>query len=447
MPTDPAILDRLTDLVALARRRGAEAADAVFVRSVGMAQAVRLGAPERREREESQDIGLRVLIGKRQAVASSADLARPALEELVERVVAMAKAVPEDPYVGLAEPSELARSLPDLDLEDPVEPSPERLAELALACEEAARAVPGVTNSEGGEASWSRAEVALAASNGFAGAYARTGHLLSASVIAGTGDRMERDYDYHSAVHAQDLRAAADIGRRAGERTVKRLNPRKVKTTKVPVIYDPRVSGSLLGHLVGAISGSAVARGTSFLKDKLGQAILPAGVRVVDDPFKPRGRRSRPFDGEGLAGARRALIEDGRLTGWLLDLGTARQLGLASSGNAARGTGGPPAPSPANLYLEPGETSPQALIAEVEEGLYVCEMMGRGVNEVTGDYSRGAAGFWIEKGQLAYPVSGLTVAGNLLEMYPRLLAADDLEFRSGMDAPTVRIDGLTVAGA
>jgi len=446
VPIDPANLERLTDLVALARRRGADAADAVFVRSVGMSQAVRLGQPERREREESQDIGLRILIGKRQAVASSADMSQPALEELVQRVVAMAKAVPEDPYIGLASPEDLASGQPDLDLEDPIEPDPDHLAELALACEEAARAVPGVTNSEGGEASWSRSEIALAASNGFAGGYARTGHVLSASVIAGSGDKMERDYDYHSAVHAQDLSDASDIGRSAGERTVRRLHPRKVKTAKVPVVYDSRMSSSLLGHLVGAINGSAVARGTSFLKSKMGQRILPAGVQVIDEPFVRRGRRSRPFDGEGLAGNRRALIDDGHLTGWLLDLGTARQLGLSSTGNAARGTGGPPSPAPANLFMEPGDVSPEALIADIEEGLYVCEMMGRGVNEVTGDYSRGASGYWIEKGELTYPVSGLTVAGNLLEMYPRLVAANDLAFRYGVDAPTIRIDGMTVAG-
>ncbi len=446
MPTDAAILDQLTDLVALAKRKGAEAADAVFVRSIGMAQSIRLGQPERREREESQDIGLRVLIGKRQAAASSADLSKATLEALADRVVAMARAVPEDPYIGLADPEQLTRSFPDLDLADPSEPSPDHLAGLAEACEAAARAVPGVTNSEGGEASWSRSEVALAASNGFAGGYVRTGNFLSASVIAGAGDGMERDYDYHSAVHAEDLRDADDIGRTAGERAVKRLNARKVETVKVPVVYDPRVSGSLLGHLTTAINGSMVARGTSFLKDKMGEQILPEKVTVIDDPFRPRGRRSRPFDGEGLSGSRRAIIDKGRLTGWFLDLGTARQLGLESTGNASRGTGGPPSPSPTNLWMEPGADSPEAMIAAIDQGFYVTEMMGRGVNDDTGDYSRGAAGYWIEKGEIAYPVSGLTIAGNLLEMYPTLQAANDLVFRTGMDAPTIRIDGMTVAG-
>ncbi len=446
MPTDPSVLERLTDLVALAKRKGADAADAVYIRSVGMAQSVRLGQPERREREESQDIGLRLMIGKRQAAASSADMSPAALEQLVERVVAMAKAVPEDPYIGLAEPDQLTREIPDLDLEDPVEPTPGELAARALACEEAARAVPGITNSEGGDASWSRSEIALAASNGFAGGYIRTGHFVSAAVLAGKGDGMERDYDYSSALHIEDLRDAADVGRKAGERTVKRLKPRKMATVKVPVVYDPRVSGSLVGHLAGAINGSAIARGTSFLKTKLGQKILPETVTIMDSPFRPRGRRSRPFDAEGLAGAERAMIDKGVLTGWFLDLGTARQLGLESTGNASRGTGGPPSPSASNLYLQPGEKTPAEMIGEIEQGFYVTEMMGRGVNEVTGDYSRGASGFWIEKGEIAFPVSGLTIAGNLLEMYPTLTAANDLEFRTGLDAPTIRIDGLTVAG-
>ncbi len=446
MPTDPAILDRLNDLVALAKRKGADAADAVFVKSVGMSQSVRLGQPERREREESQDIGLRLLIGKRQAAASSADLSPKALEGLADRVIAMAKAVPEDPYIGLADPEQLTSSFPDLDLEDPTEPSADELSARALACEEAARAVPGITNSEGGDAGWNRTELALVGSNGFAGAYARTGHSVSTAVIGGSGDGMERDYDYSTALHLGDMRDPAEVGKRAGERTIKRLNARKVETVKVPVVYDPRVSGSLIGHLAGAINGSSIARGTSFLKDKLGEKILPEGIRVIDAPFKTRGRRSRPFDAEGLAGSERAMIDAGVLTGWFLDLGTARQLGLESSGNAMRGTAGPPSPAPTNLYMEPGSISPEDMIGEIEQGFYVTEMMGRGVNDVTGDYSRGASGFWIEKGEIAFAVSGLTIAGNLLDMYPTLTAANDLEFRIGMDAPTIRIDGLTVAG-
>jgi len=446
VPTDPATLDRLTDLVALARRKGADAADAVYVRSVGMAQSVRLGKPERCEREERQDIGLRVLIGRRQAAASSADTSAPALEALAERVLAMAKAVPEDPYIGLAEPEQLAREIPDLDLEDVSEPTADELIARALACEEAARAVPGIANSEGGDASWDRSEFALAASNGFAAAFVRSGHAVSAAMIAGSGDGMESDYDYDSALHLEDLRDPAEVGRRAGERTVKRLNARKVQTAKVPVVYDPRVSGSLIQHLAGAINGNAIARGTSFLKNKMGEALFPETVTIVDDPFRRRGQRSRPFDGEGLAGSRRELIRAGRLTGWFLDLGSARQLRLESSGSASRGTGGAPAPSPANLYLEPGRRSPAALMADIEEGFYVTETMGHGVNGVTGDYSRGAAGFWIEKGQIAYPVTGVTVAGNLLDMYRTLTAADDLQFRTGIDAPTLRIEGLTLAG-
>jgi PmbA protein len=289
--------------------------------------------------------------------------------------------------------------------------------------------------------------VALAASNGFAGGYASTGHGVSVAVLAGAGTAMERDYQYASAIHGGDLRDASAVGREAGERAVRRLGARKVATARVPVVYDPRVASSVLRHLIGAISGPAIARGTSFLKDKLGERLFPRGILITDDPHKRRGLRSKPFDGEGLANRRRAIIEDGVLTTWLLDLASARQLGLASTGHAARGTSSPPSPAPTNLWLEPGPVTDKELISDIAQGFYVSELMGMGVNGVTGDYSRGAAGFWIEHGELAYPVSEVTVAGNLKDMFQRLSAASDLEFKTGMDAPTVRVDGMTVAGA
>jgi PmbA protein len=289
--------------------------------------------------------------------------------------------------------------------------------------------------------------VALAASNGFAGTYVGTGHGVSVAVLAGEGTKMERDYDYSSAVHAGDVEDAATVGRRAGERAVKRLGARKVATCKVPVIYDPRVAGSLLRHLLGAISGPSVARGTSFLKDKLGARVFAPGVTIVDDPHKRRGLRSRPFDGEGVQNRRRTIVADGVLETWILDLASARQLGLETTGHASRGTGGPPGPSPSNLWLEPGPVTPAELMADIDSGFYVTELMGMGVNGITGDYSRGAAGFWIEHGQLAYPVSEVTIAGNLKDMFQHMTAANDLRFRTGVDSPTVRIDGLTVAGA
>jgi PmbA protein len=447
MAKDPDALSLLDDLIARARRAGADAADALLVEGVSLSHAQRLGRVEKLERSESYDLGLRVLIGRHQAIVSSNDRGRTALDEIVTRAIAMARAVPEDPYCGLAEPEDLAREWPDLDLNDPIEPTPETLIARAAAAEDAARAVTGVTNSEGAEAGWSRSRAALAASNGFAGSYGGTGHSVSVAVLAGEGSGMERDYDYSTAVHAGDLEDAATVGKRAGERAVRRLNSRKVPTCRVPVVFDPRIAGSLLRHLVGAINGTAIARGTSFLKDKLGTRIFPAGVSVIDDPHKRRGLRSKPFDGEGVKNARRAIIADGMLETWLLDLASARQLGLHTTGHASRGTGGPPGPSPTNLWLEPGPVTAGELIGDIAAGFYIVELMGMGINGVTGDYSRGAAGFWIENGELAYPVSELTIAGNLKDMYQHIAAASDLVFRTGIDAPTLRIDGMTVAGA
>jgi PmbA protein len=446
MPRDLDPLDLLDDLIGRAKAAGADAADAVFAEGTSLSLAQRLGQPEKLERAEGRDLGLRVLVGKRQAIVSSTDFRPAALAELVERGLAMARAVPEDPYCGIADPGQLATQFPALDSVDPAEPAPAVLVERAKRAEEAALAVPGVTNSEGAEASWSRSKSALVASNGFAGTHEVSHHSVSAVVLAGDSTGMERDYDYSTTVHGADLEDPAAVGRRAGERTVRRLNPRKVATAKVPIVYDPRVAGGMLRHLAGAISGPAIARGTSFLKDKLGQAIFAPAIRVIDDPLRRRGLRSHPFDGEGLAPQRRAIIDGGVLTTWLLDLRSGRQLGLASTGHASRGTSSPPSPGPTNLYFEPGAVTPQALLGNIAAGLYVTEMMGMGVNGVTGDYSRGAAGFWIENGALAYPVSEITIAGNLKDMFLNLTLADDLEFRTGVDAPTLRIDGMTIAG-
>jgi PmbA protein len=446
MPRDLEPLDLLADLLGRAKAAGADAADALFAEGASVSLAQRLGAPEKLERAEGSDLGLRVLVGKRQAIVSSTDFRPAALSELVERAVAMARAVPEDPYCGIADPDQLATRFPALDTVDETEPPAALLIERAKLAEEAALAVPGVTNSEGAEASWSRSRIALAASNGFAGQHEVTRHSITAVVLAGDGTAMERDYDYSTTVHAADLEDPVTIGRRAGERTVRRLAPRKVATARVPIVFDPRASGGMLRHLAGAITGPAIARGTSFLKDKLGQQIFPQAITVIDDPLRPRGLRSRPFDGEGLAPVRRAIIENGVLTTWLLDLRSARQLGLASTGHASRGTSSPPSPGPTNLYFEPGTVSPSALMADIKGGLYVTEMMGMGVNGVTGDYSRGAAGFWIENGELTFPVSEITIAGNLKDMFLNISLADDLEFRTGVDAPTLRIDGMTIAG-
>jgi len=439
-------LELVTDLVKRATQKGADAADAVFVDGTSLSVAWRNGGQEKLERSEGRDLGLRAIIGKRQAIVSSSDFTSPALEELVDRVIAMAKAVPEDPYCGLAPEEKLAREVPELDGCDPVEPSAEALETRAAQAEKAALSVNGVTNSEGAEAGWSRSRVAIAASNGFARMRESSSHAIAVSVLAGEGTAMERDYDYTTAVYGEDLRDAEELGSAAGEKTVRRLNPRKVETAQVPVIYDPRVANSLLNHLAGAVNGSSVARGTSFLKDKMGERIFADGIVVTDDPLRRRGLRSKPFDGEGVACSALDIIDDGVLRSWILDLRSSRQLGLETTGHAARGTSSPPSPSTTNLYMAPGEQTRDALIASLSKGLYVTELIGMGVNGVAGDYSRGASGFWIEAGVIGDPVSEVTIAGNLKDMFLNVTPANDLEFRYGTNAPTLRIDGMTIAG-
>ncbi|MGP1394516.1 MAG: TldD/PmbA family protein [Inquilinaceae bacterium] len=439
-------LDQLADLIAKARKAGADAADAILYDAASLSLSQRLGQPERLERAEASDLGLRVFIGRRMAMVSSSDRRSEALAELVERAVAMARLVPEDPYCGLADPDQIATAWPTLDLDDGVEPPADALIDRARTAEETALAVAGVTNSEGAEAGWSRTRIAMVASNGFAGGYDMSSHSLSVSVIAGEGTGMETDYAFTAAVRDADQEDPETIGREAGERAVARLGARKVATTKVPVVFDPRVSNGLLRSLAGAISGTSITRGTSFLKDRMGEAVFGSGITIIDDPHLERGMRSKPFDGEGIANTRRAVVEDGRLTTWLLDLRSARQLGLATTGHASRGTASPPSPSPTNLYMAAGAVTRDALIGAIEDGFYVTQMMGSGANLITGDYSRGATGFWIEGGKIAYPVNEVTVAGNLKDMFRNLTPADDLTFRYGVDAPTLRIDGLTVAG-
>jgi PmbA protein len=444
-PRDPQKI--LEAVIAAAKRQGADAADALLLESVSASVSYRLGNLEDVERSESSDLGLRVFVGNRVAMISSSDFSDESLAALPERAIAMARLAPEDKFAGLAPRDRLARAVPDLDLEDKNEPAAETLVEWARTAEQAGLAVKGVTNSEGGGAGFSRMAIALATSEGFFGHYAGTSHNIGVAVLAGEGTGMERDYDHASARHAKDLPGAEAIGKSAGEKAVRRLNPRKVKSQNVPVVFDPREAGGLLGHFASAISGSSVARGTSFLKDRMGGEIFSPHIRIIDDPHRPRGLRSKPFDGEGVANAKRALIDKGVLTTWILDCASARQLGLATTGHAARGTGGPPAPSATNLYMEAGTLSPQALIADIKQGFYVTELMGMGVNGVTGDYSRGAAGFWIENGEIAFPVSEVTIAGNLKDMFRHLTPADDLEFRYGTNAPTCRIEGMTIAGA
>ena len=440
-------LNLLQDLIKRAQAQGADAADAVFAQGTTLSMACRKGEVEHLERSEGQDLGLRVFVCKSQAIVSSSDTGHGALDELVERAVAMAKLVPEDPFAGLADPDQLATEFTDFDMFDPSEPSADELKETARLAEEAGMAVEGVSNSEGAEAGFSQSSIAFAASNGFARTYQRSRHSLSASMLAGEGTAMERDYDYTGAVWAEDLRSATEIGRTAGEKAVKRLNPQKPKTQQVPIVYDNRAARSLVGHLSGAINGSSIARGTSFLQDKMGEAVFAAGVNIIDDPHRMRGLRSSAFDDEGLPTTARNIIDDGKLTTWFLDLRSARQLGLESTGHAGRGVSSPPSPSASNLYLAASDVSVEDLIKDIKAGFFITELIGMGVNTVTGDYSRGASGFWIENGEITHSVSEVTVAGNLTDMFKRLTPANDLEFLYGVDAPSVRIDGMTLAGS
>ena len=438
--------DLLAALIEKAQKTGADSADAILVSGTSLSASCRLGEREMVERSEGHDVGLRVMVGKRQATVSTTDLAPDAIDALVERCVAMAKLAPEDPYCGLAAPAQLVQHRPEIEMADPNEPSPEYLAQQAEAVEDAARAVSGITNSDGGDAGWSKTEVMLAASNGFLGGYLRTGHSLGAVVIAGEGDRMQRDGEFSSAVYGGDLEDAESVGKRAAQRTVDRLDPVKPPSGRMPIVFEPQKARSLINHLMGAISGPAIARNTSFLKDKMGGQIFAPGITVSEDPHRPRGFRSKPFDAEGLPTSARDIIADGVLTTWLMDLASARQLGLESTGHASRGTSGPPSPGVTNLTLHPGEISPEDLIGDIEEGVYVTELMGMGVRLVTGDYSRSAAGFRIRDGKLAEPVADFTIAGHLSEMFASLTPASDLDKRSAMFVPTIRLEGLTVGG-
>jgi PmbA protein len=359
----------------------------------------------------------------------------------------MAREAPDDAFAGLAPEDRLMRGpMPALDLRDGTEMHPQDLRKRALLAEDAARSVIGVTNSEGASASTSRAVTALATSHGFAASYAGTSHGISASVLAGEGGAMQRDYAFHSTRHFDDLDTPEAIGRAAGERAVARLNPIKLKSGPMPVIFDPRVGNSLLGHLAGSITGGAIARKTSFLLEKLGERIFANGVNIIDNPLRKRGIRSRPFDGEGLATHETDIILDGVLTGWLVDSASGRQLGLAPTGHAQRGGGGAPGAGTSNLHMAAGKASPAELIADIKYGIYVNELIGMGVNGLTGDYSRGASGFLIVDGEIAGPVAEVTIAGNLKDMFAALVPANDLDFRYATNVPTLRIDGMTLAG-
>jgi PmbA protein len=438
------LTDRVAALVEAAKKAGADAADAVAVRGRSTSVSVRLGKVESTNASEGDDVSLRVFVGKRVASVSATASSDPAT--LAERAVAMAKVSPEDPYQGLADPALLAKSVRDLDLYDSMVVSADQLRESALAAEEAALAVPGVTNSGGSGASAGLGGLVLATSHGFVGHYVGSRFGRSASVIAGQGTGMERDYEYSSRPHFADLDSPEEIGRKAGERVVRRLNPRKAKTGTVDVVFDPRVARGIAGHLAGAINGASVARKTSFLRDRMGQQVASAGITVTDEPALLRGQASRPFDGEGIAGEKLLMVEKGVLNHWFLSTSAAKELGLTTNGRGAR-SGSSVSPSSTNLAIEAGENSPEEIIKSLKSGFYVTEVFGQGVDMITGEYSRGASGLWIEDGELTYPVAEVTIASNLKDMFLRMVPASDLDRNYATASPTLLIEGMTLAGS
>lgn len=430
-----------------AKAAGADAADAVIDSSVASGVSFRLGNLEDVERSEGQDLGLRVMIGQRQASVSTTDLSEATLNTLADRCVDMARTAPEDPFCGLAPKERLAKApFPDLDLGDFQEPSTEVMKDKAAACEAAALDVKGVTNSSGSSAGYGEGQAWLATSDGFFGTTRDSYHSVSVSVLAQNDDGMETDYDYDSKAHVNDMRSPEQIGVRAGERTVQRLSPKKLKSRTAPVLYDKRLSSSLIGALAGAVNGGAIARGVSYLKDKMGERLFPETINIIDDPHIRRGMGSRPFDGEGLTNERIDLIERGVLTSWFLNSAQARQLGLQTNARARRGTGGPPGSGSTNLYMEAGNVSFEALMKQAGSGLLLTDMFGPQINPNTGDYSVGCSGFWFENGEIDNPVSEITIAGNILEMFDTIIPADDLEFRGSTNAPSLLVQSMTIAG-
>jgi PmbA protein len=442
-------LDTLTQaLLDAARRAGAEAADAMAVSGMSVSIDVREGRLQTAERAEGVEVGLRVLVGRRQACVSASDIAPATMAAMAERAVARAREAPEDPHAGLADPSQVASSWPALDLDDPApEPGAAALQADALQAEAAARAVAGITMVDQASASWGRRIVHLAATSGFAGGYGRTSRSVSCVAITGSGTAMERDWNAESRTHQADLPPADAVGRIAAERTLARAGARKPPTGTFPVLYDERVASSLIGHLLAAVNGNAVVRGASWLRDALGDRVLPDGLSLTEDPHRHRIAGSRPFDAEGLPTRTRAIVAEGVLGGWILDLATARRLGLASTGNATRSTDGPPSPGVSNVVLTPGTASREALIRDMGRGLVVTSMLGASVNPTTGDYSRGAAGFWVERGEIVHAVNECTVAGNLRDMLRRIVPANDARAHASMQVPSLLVEGLTIAGA
>lgn len=439
--------DFIKNLILKAKKAGATDADAIYLESTSVGVQVRNGQVEELERSESKTVGLRVLVNKRVSTVSTTDLQQQNMEKLVEHAISMAKILPEDPYAELPAPSEKNYIEPQkLDLYDPTEQSTKQMIEQAKAVETAAITIKGITNSMGGSCSYGKTAMTLANSKGFLGSYQRTSHSLAVCVLAGTGTEMQRDYDFHSSVHFQDLQSPKIIGENAARKTLAKLNPSKPKTGILSVVFHPRVANSIVSHLASALNGHAIAKGTSFLKEKMGQFVFPENITIIDNPYKIRGLASRPFDAEGLFPEELKLVDSGKIANWLLDNRTAKQLGLQSNGHATRGPSSPPTPTTTNLYIQPSEQTPEELMKDIAEGIYITELLGSSVNIVTGDYSRGASGFMIRNGKIAEPIMEFTLAGNLMDMFSKLHVANDLDFRYTTNSPTLRIDEISIAG-
>ncbi len=436
-------LNMITDK---AKKKGADSADAISMSSQSISVSQRLGKKEDLERSESSGFGLRVFIGKKQAIVSSTDHSDNEIDELIQRAIDMAKVAPDDPYVGISDLNTSSKNLKKLNLLDSFEPTIDNLYENVSIAEEAALSMKGITNSEGSSASWSKASIALVNTNDFFGSYSGSTFSISTAVIAGNGAAMERDYDYSVSRHKKKLEDPKLIGINAAKRAIKRLNPVKIDSSELPVVFDWRVSSSLLGHFAGAINGQSIAKKTSFLNEMMNKQVFKKGVNIIDDPLISDGLASKPFDGEGIPTNKIDLVSNGKLNNWILDLASSRQLNLKTTAHASRGTSSVPFPSPTNLYLQPGDASLEEIIGDLRKGIYITELIGMGVNGVTGDYSRGAAGFLIENGELTYPISEITIAGNLLSMFANLTPANDLKFKNRTNSPSVLVNKMIVAG-
>ncbi len=430
-------------LVSEALKAGADQCDVSVANGQSLSISYRDGVVENTGRAEGDDFSLRVFVGNKVASVSTNQISD--LTMIAERAVAMAKVSPEDPYQGLAASEAVAKEYPHLDMLDETILDADKLREMAADAEDAGLAVAGVDKSMGATAGWGVSGFVLATSNGFSGSYARSSFGLSSVMVCGDGENKERDYDFTSAVYLEDLRSPSDIGRGAGERAVKRSNPRQVKSGSYPVIIDRRIAGGLLGAFASGINGSSIVRKTSFLRDQMNEQVMNSQIQIHDDPHKKRGLGSRPFDGEGLACKPITFVKDGILQDWLLDGATARELGLKSNARASRGGSGTN-PSSTNMWMEVGEKSIEEMAAEIGTGFYCNETIGHGLNLVTGDYSKGASGFWIENGEIAYPVAEITIAGNLKDMFLKMVPANDLQFYSSVNSPSLLIDGMTIGG-